>query len=134
MSNPAAVRVAAAAAAAVAAAAAAEDSVTADIHAPMVPERCILIGMVGLGVGVPYESHLLMGRVQRTRFITLDTSVVLLIEDLAEVEIIPTAGGQPYPVECIPLLAFGVSTDAIMDPQRARVGQLLEMHGGTART
>ena len=116
MSNPAAVRVAAAVAAAAVAAAAAEDSVTADIHAPMVPERCILIGMVGLGVGVPYESHLLMGRVQRTRFSILDPSVVLLIEDLAAVEIIPIAGGLPYPAEGMPLLAFGVSTDAIMDP------------------
>ena len=109
-----------------------EDTDTAGTLAPLVPERCILIGMVGLGGGMCYDSRLLMGRVEGTRFITLHTSMVLLIGDLAGEEIIPIAGGLTYPVEGMPLLAFGVLTEAIMGPLRARARQLLVPHWGAA--
>ena len=106
------------------------DTDTADTQAPAVPERCILIKMDGLGGGRHYESHLLMGRVQGTRFVTLDTAMVLLVEDLATEEIIPITGGQTYPVAGMPLVAFGVLTEAVLGPLRARARQLLEIHGG----
>ena len=69
------------------------DNDTADTLVPNTPERCVLIRMNGMPGNVLYEAHLLMGRVSGTRFVTLDTELLLVLEDLEDEEIIPVVGG-----------------------------------------
>ena len=105
------------------------DNDTVDTLVPNTPERCVLIRMNGLPGNALYEAHLLMGRISGARFVTLDTELELVVEDLEDEEIIPVVGGATYPTAGMPLYAFEVLNEAVLAPLRARARLLLEIHG-----
>ena len=110
------------------------DTVTVDTLTPLCHEKVVLIRMTGMEAGMQHEAHLLMMRVSGTVYVTLDTSLVLAVEDLATEEIIPLTANALYPREGMPLLAFGPLGDGELGPLRARAQQLVEIHGGAAPT
>ena len=74
---------------------------TRDTLTPLCHEKVILIRMTDMEAELQHEAHLLMMHVRGTVYVTLDTSLVLAVEDLAaEVTIPLTANAYTRAREC----------------------------------
>ena len=97
-------------------------------HATMdVGERQVLIHMEG--EPQTYWQHLLVHRLEGSRWITVDPQLTVSAEDLLGEEIIPLVRASAFPLAGRPFLCFDVLTDAALLGLRTRALALAEVHG-----
>ena len=90
-----------------------------------VPETQVLIEVDGHAT-CSYEHHVLLARVRDTTFITLDSELVMAVEDLSREVIVPLPRLAPFPRKNRPYLALPVVAHAGSLRLRGRPGPMMQ--------
>ena len=97
------------------------------LHTLDVPERQILVGMDG--EQQRFWHHLLIQRVEGSKWITADPDGDVNVEDLAGEMVIPLQRAANFPDQGRPFLTFDALDEAEMAALRARAQTLADIHG-----
>ena len=90
------------------------------------------VSLVMEGAAQANWMHILLCRVEGSRWVTLDPEGGLSVDDLAQEEVTPLVVGSPIPLVCRPCLCFlGISEMELADAH-VRARQLAEMLGALA--
>ena len=92
-----------------------------------VPDRQVLVGMDG--EPQRYWLHLLVQRLDGSRWVTIDPHLVIQVDDLAGEELIPVGRQMRLPLPGRPILAHDLLDDATLAGLRQRARALAEVHG-----
>ena len=92
-----------------------------------VPERQILIAMEGEAES--HWHHVLMTRIDGSRWVTVDPNLDVIVEDLGGEQVIPVTRMSAFPLPGRPFLTFDPMDDVTWAGVRMRAAALCEVHG-----
>ena len=94
-------------------------------------ERQVLFGLEALNQGCRYEHHVLLVRLDGSRWVCFDCSLDVEVYDLKdEEEITPLDRHSQFPIEGRPILALDLMDADALSAFRSRAAQLADMLGG----
>ena len=95
-----------------------------------IEDRQVLIDVDGSSGGAHYELHILLAKIRDTVWVTVDSDLVITVEELLGRILIPLARDSPLPIEGRPFLLPHALTEAQANGLRVRANQLVDIHTG----
>ena len=95
-----------------------------------IEDRQVLIDVDGSSGGAHYELHILLAKIRDTVWVTVDSDLVIAVEDLLGKILIPLARDSPLPIDGRPFLLPHALTEAQVNGLRVRANQLVDIHTG----